>query len=258
MKRINSLGPSLLALGTGMLAMLLVWFVAQQIFDPAATKNVKPSPPPPIVIQFPPWWVILSWTAGVIVFFLLLFLLAGPSVLFLRKYYQKFYIPAFSDELPSEIEKIAQVNPADIQQVVATQLAISSSYYETVLQQSKRSFTTAIIFAGIGLCFFIGGVSFIVYRDPGAFANPSLIAGALTELLSGINFYLYGSATKQLETFHIRLDGIQRFVIANSVCENLEGEIKQTTRAKLVQAMYAGSVETDLEKKSLPEKEGKS
>lgn len=127
------------------------------------------------------------------------------------------------------VKEVAQAKPADIQQIAASQLELNNAYYKGVLQQSSYSFFAAIFFAVAGMIFF-----FFVASNP---KNPSIIGltgGTLTEFLSAINFYLYGRASNQLETFHSRLDKLQLFVLANSICENLNEELKYETRAELV------------------------
>src|SRR5260370_6887169 len=137
----------------------------------------------------------------------------------------------------AEIEDVAKANPANIQQVAASQLAIVNSYYESVLMQAQQSFAWALRAAGVGLLFFIAAVSFLLFKQTENVSVISLISGALIEIISAINFYLYSRASSQLPSFHTYLDTTQRFILANSVCENLSGEIKQATRAELVRAI---------------------
>lgn len=134
--------------------------------------------------------------------------------------------------LDKAVDEIAKAKTADVQQIAASQLELNNSFYKIVLQQSKQSFIIAIVFAAAGLIFF-----FFVSRDPGNPSAVSLVGGGLTEFLSAINFYLYGRAAVQLQTFHSRLDKLQFFVLANSICENLTDELKYTTRAELVLAV---------------------
>src|SRR6266700_21563 len=137
----------------------------------------------------------------------------------------------------AEIEDVAKADPANIQQVAASQLAIVNSYYESVLMQAQQSFVWALRAAGVGLLFFIAAVSFILLKQTENVAVISLISGALVDVISAINFYLYSRASSQLASFHTYLDRTQRFILANSVCENLSGEIKQATRAELVRTI---------------------
>ena len=62
-----------------------------------------------------------------------------------------------------------------------------------------------------------------------------LIAGAVVEVVSGVVFYLYGKTSSQLSIFHSRLEVLQRYLLANSICESLDGEARNTARAALIQ-----------------------
>ena len=77
----------------------------------------------------------------------------------------------------------------------------------------------------------------LIFVNRGNVAYISLIGGALTEFISAVNFYLYGRASNQLETFHIRLDKTQLIILADSVCEGLCEDMKSQTRADLVAAI---------------------
>ena len=50
-------------------------------------------------------------------------------------------------------------SPTNIQQVAASQLALTNLYYENVLSQAKRSFNAATVAAAAGLVFFLAAIS---------------------------------------------------------------------------------------------------
>jgi hypothetical protein len=135
------------------------------------------------------------------------------------------------------LEKLSNVNVAEVQKVVASQLDIMSVYHYLVQEQAKKSFLWALIAGGIGLIFFIAAVSFILFTQIDNAAIISVVSGALIEVISGINFYLYSKTSSQLAEFQSRLDVTQRFLLANSVCEGLVGDTKNQARAKLVEAI---------------------
>jgi hypothetical protein len=150
--------------------------------------------------------------------------------------------------IAENLEKVVQADPKNIQEVAVTQLELSNSYYRSALSQSQQSFKLAFWAAVVGLLFFLAAIAFLLIHLPENIANVSLISGALIEVISGINFYLYGQASKQLAAFQIPLDRIGRFLLANSVCENLEGEIKQSTRAELVRLIMDLPIKNGKEK----------
>ncbi len=123
----------------------------------------------------------------------------------------------------STFASVAQADPSNIQQVAASQLELINNYYSTILNQAVQSFRWAIIAAGVGLAFFVAAVTFLLTSQQTNLSAVSIISGALVEVISGVNFYLYRQALAQLELFHVRLERTQLFLLANSVCENLKG-----------------------------------
>jgi hypothetical protein len=135
--------------------------------------------------------------------------------------------------------------PGDIQQIGAAQIAILNQYYQAALRQARTSFTWAVIAAAVGLLFFIGAVYFMITARPQAIATVSIIGGAIVEAIAGLQFALYGRAVAQLGTFRRPLAETHRLLLANSVCEMLEGDIKHNTRAALVSAIASSVLESD-------------
>ena len=132
------------------------------------------------------------------------------------------------------LERLSKAKPADVQEIAASQIQLLSNYHEEVLSQAKQSFLWALIAAGIGLVFFLAGIAFILNRQAIEIAVISAIGGALIEFISAINFYLYRKTASQMADFEERLDRTQRFLIANSLCEGLEGDAKQQARSELI------------------------
>jgi hypothetical protein len=138
---------------------------------------------------------------------------------------------AFTD---SAIDEVKKADPESIQQVAASQLALSNSYYANVLMQAQRSFIAAIASAAIGLAFFVTAVLILVLRNDIRAGTVSAISGGIVEVISGLNFWLYGRTAIQLNSFHIRLDQIQKYLIANSIATKLDGGAQETALVNLI------------------------
>ncbi len=132
---------------------------------------------------------------------------------------------------------VASLDPAKIQEVAASQVVISDMYYKNVLQYAQRLFRWALIAAGAGLIFFLVAVALLVFQQPVNGALISLASGGVIEAIAVLNFFLYGRAFNQLRAFHERLDRTQQYLLANSICENLKGDVKQATQIELIRAM---------------------
>jgi hypothetical protein len=137
--------------------------------------------------------------------------------------------------------EISEVDPDDIQEVAASQLKLLEPFYRTVLAQAQQSFRFALIGVGVGLGFFIVAIAFLLLSSANEVATISAVAGALVQVIAGINFVLYGKATEQLGSFHVRLERTQRILLANSITASIEGEARDATRSQLVVALVQNS-----------------
>lgn len=146
-----------------------------------------------------------------------------------------------ADKKVSEtIARVASVDPTNIQEVAASQIGISNLYYDEVLKQAKRSFRAAIVAAVLGLVFLLSAVMIALLTEEMSASVISSIGGAVVEAISGLNFWLYGRAAAQLDQFHQRLERMQRYLLANSVCFNIEESQRAAALNALVAAIAAG------------------
>jgi hypothetical protein len=132
---------------------------------------------------------------------------------------------------------VAGLDPAKIQEVAASQIVISEMHYKNVLQHAQRLFRWALIAAGTGLIFFLVAVALLAFQQTVNGALISLTSGGVIEAIALLNFCLSGRIFNQLRAFHERLDRTQQYLLANSICENLRGDVKQATQIELIRAM---------------------
>jgi hypothetical protein len=138
------------------------------------------------------------------------------------------------------IKSVSKADPKNIQEVAAASFDLSDSYYANVLSQAKRSFNVAVVAGIAGSLFFLAAVVLaLTLRDLSA-PLISSIGGAIVEVVSGLNFWLYSRTAIQLNSFHMRLERMQRYLVANSVAASLEGEHQATTLQKLVMVISGG------------------
>jgi hypothetical protein len=141
------------------------------------------------------------------------------------------------------IESVARADPSNIQAVAASQLEISNDYYQSVLSQAKQSFRSAIVAASVGLAFFLAALGFGLARDKLDVAIISSISGGVVEVIAGLNFWLFGRTATQLDLFHVRLEQTQRYLLANSVSENLGDTARDVARSELVRLIATSNSE---------------
>jgi hypothetical protein len=139
--------------------------------------------------------------------------------------------------ISDSIARLSKADPRDVQAIAASQLELLAAYHQIVLAQSRRSFFWALIGSGLGLVFFIAAVAFALITGMTLASVVPLISGAVVEVVSGVVFYLYGQTTAQLSSFHNRLEVLQRYLLANSLCETLEGDERGKARSALIQVI---------------------
>ena len=84
------------------------------------------------------------------------------------------------------------------------------------------------------MAFFIIAAGFALSEKNALGATLAAISGAVVEIVAGIVFYLYGKTTSQLGDFHGRLERLQRYLLANSICESLGETERDKVRADLI------------------------
>lgn len=135
--------------------------------------------------------------------------------------------------------ELSETRADDVQGIASAQLKILASYYDEALNQAKASFRSAVMASVVGFFFFLVALILVLDSQPKNRDRTlvPLISGAITEVVAGLNFYLYGQATKQLAAFQRSLDQTQRYLLANSICESVEGDDKNTARIELVKTV---------------------
>jgi hypothetical protein len=139
-------------------------------------------------------------------------------------------------ELERECEEVATAKPGDTHHIASLMQQMSLHYYTDVRKQAQQSFRSALVAAAIGTLFFLIAAWYGMARNENAYANAwiGVVAGALTQVISAISFYLYGRAARQFATFHICLERTNRYLLANTLCENLGLPLRDKVRHELI------------------------
>lgn len=152
---------------------------------------------------------------------------------------------AWAEILASDsIKRLVSSETKDVQQIAASQLELLAAYHQMVLAQSNRSFFWALIGSGFGLTLFAIAVVFSLLHGLSPASIVPLIAGAVVNVVSGIVFVLYGKTSTQLSAFYSRLEVLQRYLLANSICESLSEAERDRARAALIGEISRGQPPT--------------
>ena len=138
--------------------------------------------------------------------------------------------PRFYQAAEKSLERLSSIEKDDVKGTASSQIELLSRFYDLSLSQAQRSFRWALAASMVGLVFFL--IAILVNNEKTAEA--ALIGGGIIQFISGVNFYLYNKTLSQLTLFQGRLETTQRFLLANSLTESLGDELRDITRAKLI------------------------
>lgn len=136
-------------------------------------------------------------------------------------------------EMVTTCDSLAGVHVGETHKLAAKLWNLSINYFKDVRRQAQQSFNCALIAASVGTIFFFFAL-YLMMNGQVPFSKLSLIAGMTIQVISGINFYLYAKTSKQFATFHVCLERANRFLLANTICENLDTADKQKMRKELI------------------------
>jgi hypothetical protein len=101
-----------------------------------------------------------------------------------------------SFKIGAAVEQIADADPANIQQVAAAQMRLSTAYYEAALSQARQSFRWALIAAVTGTALFIVAIGILLASRRLDISVLSAVGGGLSQLIAALNFWLYGRTSQ--------------------------------------------------------------
>jgi hypothetical protein len=140
-------------------------------------------------------------------------------------------------ELWAHCEHLGQaVDKGDLAQTVTAVQQLILRYYDNVREQATESFESAkrvALFGFVLLVLTLGYVIFVdlmLHRPTSGFVASSggmsvgqigLLGSSIVEAIAGLQFYLYGKATRQFAAFHICLERTHRYLMAYKMAEQM-------------------------------------
>jgi hypothetical protein len=147
-------------------------------------------------------------------------------------------------QLLRQCEEIANADPGDTNRIGALLQQMILTYYGDVRKQTVQAFWSALAAATIGMLFFLYAIAHTMTVGGTDTSRIGFLAGALSQFISAVNFYLYFKASRQFASFHVCLERTNRFLLANAMCEKLEQPGRDQSRRELVQIIASAPMLT--------------
>ncbi|MEM6840449.1 MAG: hypothetical protein AAF609_26910 [Cyanobacteria bacterium P01_C01_bin.120] len=148
----------------------------------------------------------------------------------------------------------------DVLKLMRQNLAELREYYVINKRQATRSFLAALFMSILGFILFAGGIGLTsITRDTSEAVLYSTIAGVIVEIISGLFFWLYSRAIKQINIFHASLLSTQKFLTAIQLINNISDKNKDAMYAFVIQSIIEHDIQAvgskgvqESTKKSIP------
>jgi len=147
-------------------------------------------------------------------------------------------------------EKVKKALSGDLGETVAAHEEMILQYYIDVQKQATQSFEAAKMVAWVGFGVLISTLLYMLVFDALAHLDRlpetrgptnllrvgeiGVVSGVLIEFIAGVNFWLYGRASKQFGAFHICLERTHRYLIAYKMIEKITDAKRDETLEKVV------------------------
>ena len=131
--------------------------------------------------------------------------------------------------------KTLHEEPQDAISIMRRNVAELKGYYAITRQQASNAFTSALVACFLGFLIFAAGL-LVIYLSPdkSSIIPYSTIAGVVVEVISGLFFWLYSRALKQIKIFHEQLDESQQFLTAIQVTASISREKRDEIYEKII------------------------
>jgi hypothetical protein len=141
----------------------------------------------------------------------------------------------------------AAINKGDIGETITAVQQLILRYYDNVRDQAEESFESAKRVALFGFVLLVVTVVYVMFMDlmPHVSAQfetrtgglgvgaIGLIGSSVVEVIAGVQFVLYGRATRQFGAFHICLERTHRYLLAYEMADQMKTG-KDATLEKIV------------------------
>lgn len=156
-----------------------------------------------------------------------------------------------NDEIKEKLESVKTFTDEDANVIDLMLKNVSElrEYYVISKNQARRSFSAALTICFLGIVIYSFGIVSVIFFKADA-TIITLIAGTIVEIISGLFFWLYVQASKQLDIYHKRLGATEKYLTAMQLVEKISEQRRDYQYEKLINYMLTNTIEQKSESES--------
>lgn len=127
-----------------------------------------------------------------------------------------------NDEIKEKIEIVKEFTDekTNVIDLMLKNVSELREYYVISKNQARRAFSAALTICFLGIVIYSFGIASVVFFEADS-TLITLVAGTVVEVISGLFFWLYLQASKQLDIYHKRLASTEKYLTAISLVDKM-------------------------------------
>lgn len=124
-------------------------------------------------------------------------------------------------EVDNSLKEIKEQKDYDVFKLLYKNAEESTQYYTISKRHASKSFTLAIVSCIAGGIIYIGGFCIVTFLNKDI-ALLITISGTITELITGLSFWIYSKCLKQLNEYHKRLSSTEKYLTSIQMVDKMD------------------------------------
>lgn len=190
------------------------------------------------------------------IFSILSTVISSTSLIFIKEVFDRKQNHQENKEIQEDAEKIIgdTFKSDDVIDLMLKNVRELREYYIISKRQATNAFSASLIVCFLGFIVYIAGIAVFVISGENALLLTT-ISGTIVEVISGLFFWLYRHAIKQLNIYHQRLGTTEKYLTAIRLADKMGEDKHDNTYWHIICCILEDAKAYQYQEKVIEEKE---
>lgn len=191
-----------------------------------------------------------------VIFSILSTVISSTSLIFIKEVFDRKQNHQENKEIQEDAEKIIgdTFKSDDVIDLMLKNVRELREYYIISKRQATNAFSASLIVCFLGFIVYIAGIAVFVISGENALLLTT-ISGTIVEIISGLFFWLYRHAIKQLNIYHQRLGTTEKYLTAIRLADKMGEDKHDNTYWHIICCILEDAKAYQYQERTVEEKE---
>lgn len=191
-----------------------------------------------------------------VIFSILSTVISSTSLIFIKEVFDRKQSHQENKEIQEDAEKIIgdTFKSDDVIDLMLKNVRELREYYIISKRQATNAFSASLIVCFLGFIVYIAGIAVFVISGEDVLLLTT-ISGTIVEVISGLFFWLYRHAIKQLNIYHQRLGTTEKYLTAIRLADKMGEDKHDNTYWHIICCILEDAKAYQYQEKVIEEKE---